>query len=293
MEEALEYFSVFGGLGWEIDTDLPLTVLIETVILDNYGHLYNQIAERTFGDPLYDAILSGVALSDRRTQTAFKHARVSQSVGEEAIDYLVQNALVVVEHSRESAPHKDYPAQKLKKEVEKHIISDKLNFTSPFLRFWFSFIAPQAKNIQEGNYEKLFENFERRGHGYSSLIFERLSAELLQHLSVTDPIVEISSYWDRQIEIDILAKTASGKVFVGECKYTNTNINKSEFTKLKEKCLHVNIKADTFAFFSKRGFSHELTSLQSNTLQLYTLDDFKQLLENITKEEKIAGFELP
>lgn len=293
MEEAISYFSVFGGLGWEIDTDVALDILIEEIILDNYGHLYNQIAEITFGDALYHSILTGIALGDRRIHSAFKRAHVSESVGEEAVAYLVECGMITIEHSREVPPQKAYPNQKLKKEIQQHTISNKLNFTSPFLRFWFSFIAPQAHNIQKGDYKVLFQNFKNREDNYSSLLFERLSEALLKKLWCEERIVEMSSYWDRHVEIDILAKTASGKIVAGECKYTNTKVNKKELTKLKEKCQLISMEPTCYLLFSKRGFSHELESLQSHQLKLYSLDDFKLLLEDISIEEKIRGFALP
>jgi len=89
------------------------------------------------------------------------------------------------------------------------------------------------------------------------------------------------------VEIDTLAKTQSGKVIAGECKYTNTKVNKAELTKLKEKCQLAGIEADIFVFFSKRGFSHELLSLKSSTLLLYDADDFNLLLQEKSPNEKL------
>jgi len=34
MEIQIEYFALFGGLGWDIDTSKPITQLIESVILE-------------------------------------------------------------------------------------------------------------------------------------------------------------------------------------------------------------------------------------------------------------------
>ena len=293
LEEAIEYFAVFGGLGWEIDTDTPLSKLIEDLILDNYGHIHNQIIDMTLGDSTYHAILTGIALGDRRAHSAFKRARVSEKTGDTAIHYLCQSGIIELERSREIPPQKEYPKQKLKKEIEKHRISDKLTFTTPFLRFWFSFVSPLFKSIQEGDYDEVKRRFENREQGFSSLVFEKLSIELLKKEFEDDPIVEVGSYWDRQVEIDILAKTASGKIIVAECKYTNTKINKSELSKLKEKCALAGFEADKFVLFSKRGFSNELNSLKGEELRLYSLKDFKELLEDLSPDEKIQGFPKP
>ena len=62
-------------------------------------------------------------------------------------------------------------------------------------------------------------------------------------------------------------------------KYTNAKIKKNELTKLQEKCEAANIKADIFVIFSKAGFSSELKSLKGEGLKLFTVKNFKKLLE--------------
>jgi len=290
LEETVAYFSVFGGLGEEIDTDTPLMELIESTILEHYGTLYNEISRLTLADQLYHKILSGIAQGDRRTHSAFKRAHISPSVGESAIDYLIQTGIIEREVSREKPPQKAYPAQKLKKEVEKHQISDKLRFTSPFLRFWFAFVNPLHRSIEQGDFSEFKKRFEKHQQGFSGFIFERLSIEFLKHHYADDPIVEIGSYWDRQVEIDILARTASGKVIAAECKYTNTKVNRSEMSKLKEKVMLSEIEVSHFVLFAKRGFSNELLGATPPDFQLYALDDFKVLLENLQEAEKVKPF---
>ncbi len=280
-------------MGWEIDTDIPLPTLIEELILENYGHLHNQITDLTLGESSYHAILTGIALGDRRTHSAFKRARVSEKTGNAAIDYLCRSGIIELEPSRELPPQKEHPHQKLKKEVERHRISDKLTFTTPFMRFWFSFVSPLYKGIREGKYDEVIRRFENHEQSFSSLVFEKLSIELLKKEFDDDPIVEAGSYWDRQVEIDILAKTASGKVIAAECKYTNTKINKSELARLKDKCALAGFEADLFVLFSKRGFSNELKSLQDETLRLYSLKEFKKLLEGLSPDELIEGLPQP
>ncbi len=284
---------MFGGLGWEIDTDIPLIDLIEELILENYGYLYNHILDFTLGESLYHAILTGIARGDRRTHSAFKRAHISEKIGDQAIEYLCQTGVIAIEASRENPLEKEYPNQKLKKEIERHQISDKLAFTTPFMRFWFAFISPLHRGIEIGEYDEVKRRFREREQSFSGLVFEQLSIELLKKEFEHDPIVEVGSYWDRLVEIDILAKTASGKVLVGECKYTNTKVNKSELSKLQEKCALAGFKADEFVLFSKRGFSNELISSKEKDLRLYSLEEFKGLLEEITPDEKIEGIAKP
>ncbi len=283
-------FSVFGGLGVDVDGDKPIETLIEQLILEHYSEIYDALYDFTQGERLYEALLKGAALGDRRTHSAYKRAHTSEKVGAPILEFLIQSHLLILEPSREEPPHKEYDAQSLKKEIQKHIISDKLLFSYPFFRFWFAFVLPNFKEIQKGNYTRFFQQFQERSLGFSSLIFEKLSIELLKHHQETDPLVEVNSYWDRQIEIDVLARSKEGKTFVGECKFTNTKVNKSELTKLKEKCALANLEVDVYVLFSKRGFSNELLSLQSPMLLLFTLDDFQSLLENLSSEDLIASY---
>jgi hypothetical protein len=53
---------------------------------------------------------------------------------------------------------------------------------------------------------------------------------------------------------------------------------KSELTKLKAKAEQSGSMVDTYALFSKSGFSNELLALREEGLLLFDLDDLRQLL---------------
>ena len=255
--------------------------------MKNHVAIYNYILDYTHGEKLYHSLLRGVAKGDRRTHSAYKRAHTSEAVGEPALAFLCQSGLLTLERSREKEPQKEYPSQKLKKEVEHHIISDKLSFTMPLMHFWFRFVSPHFREIQEEDYTKFFQRYHEHAQGFSSLVFEKLSIELLKHHLQDDPLKEVRSYWERHIEIDVLALSKKGHIYAGECKFTNTKVNKSELTKLKEKCALANIEVHTYVLFSKRGFSNELLALEDKNLLLFTLDDFHKLLENLSADTLI------
>jgi len=73
-------------------------------------------------------------------------------------------------------------------------------------------------------------------------------------------MVTLGSYWDKNSEFDILAKSADGTVIIGECKYKNRKVSGNELHKLKQKIKQSNLKVDRFALFSKSGFSNSLMS---------------------------------
>ncbi len=211
--------------------------------------------------PLYHSILSGIAQGDAQTHTTYKRANVSQDVGDNAVFELCKLGIIKIKKSKKAS------------------ISNKLYFNSPFLRFWFAFVSPLFKGIKEGDYKEIREKFANNQTEFMNLIFEQLSLELIKRSFTDESFVDLSSYWDSDIELDIYAKTKSKKLLVGTCKYTNAKVKKSELTKLQEKCKKVGIAPDIFVVVSKSGFSSELKALKGENLKLYTLKNFKSLVD--------------
>ena len=252
-----------------MDTSRPNYELIESLILPDFRYIRNDVTEATTGMPLYHSILTGIAMGDGKTHTAFKRANTSQEVGLNAINELCD--LGVIKLQKGSKHFTSW--------AENETVSNKLFFTSPFIRFWFAFISPIFKGIRDGDYKEIRERFANRESEFIQLPFTELSHEFLKLNSKDDPIVEIGTYWDNTIELDILAKTKSGKIIAGACKYLNSKVKKSELTKLQTLCEGANIKVDSYVIFSKRGFSNELKSLKGPTLKLHTVKNFKTLVE--------------
>ncbi len=270
IEDAVEKFAVFGGVGWgNMDTSKPTMELIESLILPDFRYIRNDVTEVTTGMPLYHSILTGIAMGDGKTHTAFKRANTSQDVGMNAIDELCDTGVIRLQKGS-----KHFTSWEANESV-----SNKLFFTSPFLRFWFAFISPIFKGIRDGDYKEVRERFANREASFLQLPFVELSHELLKLSFADDKIVEIGTYWDNKIDLDVYAKTKSGKIIVGMCKYTNAKLKKSELTKLQEACEKSNIKADIFVLVSKSGYSNELKSLKSDSLKLFTTKHFKALVK--------------
>ena len=290
MEVQIDYFAVFGGLGWDIDTSKPIAHLIEELILQNFASLNEKIEELTLGNPNNKRLLRALAIGDRRIFSAFNRAGLNNGNGGAALQYLQEKGLVSIEYSREEPARSLNPNHKLKRSIARHRISHKVLFTQPFVRFWFYFIAPHTKDILENNYEKFFKDFEVKQNSYTSLVYEELSEVLLNYHIRDSQILSSGSYWDANVEIDILTITEDEKVYVGECKWTNHQVNKKELHKLQEKCEKLDIQPTQIVFFSKRGFSKELKSLSGKDLALYSSSDFSALVKNISQEELLEEF---
>ena len=290
MEIQIDYFAVFGGLGWNVDTTKPISYLIEELILQNFSTLNEKIQELTLDESNNKRLLRALAIGDRRIFSAFKRARLNNGNGGAALNFLQEKGLISIEYSREEPARSLNPHKKLKRSLARHRISHKVLFTQPFIRFWFYFIAPHTKDILEKNYENLFKDFALKQNSYTSLVYEELSEVLLNYHIRDSQILSSGSYWDANIEIDILTITDDEKIYVGECKWTNHQVNKKELHKLQEKCEKLAIRPTQIVLFSKRGFSKELTNLSGKNLALYSSSDFTALVKNISKEELIDEF---
>ena len=273
LEQAIKYFAVFGGMSWSVDMDKPLTEIIESKVLNNYRYIHADITQITESDKHSHSLLSGIATGDRRTHSALKRGRISRNDGEYAMEKLFDRGYLEAEYSLETPPN------------EEERVDEKLNFTKPFMRFWFSFISPYFKSIKDGDYKESKESFANREQEFSELIFIKLAAEVIKKSFKDDPITEIGSYWDRNTEIDILAKTKSGKVVAGITKYSNSKAKKTELTKLKEQCSLAELKPDICVVVSKSGFTNELKSLKGADVKLLALKNFKSLVEDLSERD--------
>lgn len=276
-ERAVEYFAVFGGMGWSVDMTQSLEVLIEKKVLDNYRYIHGDLTKITHSKPKYHAMLTALATGDRREHSAFKKVNVGREEGEEIIDFLIKDGFVKFDNSVE------------KPVDEKDGISDKLLFITPFMRFWFAVISPTYKSIKEGDFTEVKARWDGVKAEFSTLIYHQLLLELIQ-LSFKDefegdPIESIGSYYDKNVEIDILAKRKSGVMLAGSCKYSKQKMNKSELTKLKEDCAKVQLDVETFVLFSKNKFSSELKKEKGENLRLFSLRNLAKLMDNLSEED--------
>lgn len=151
MEIQIEYFAIFGGVGWDIDTSKPLSFLIEELVLENFETINQQITELTLENKEFSRLLYALAVGDRRIFSAFNRAGLNNQNGGTALNYLQEKGLIQIEFSREEPAKSLNPNGKLKREVSRHRISHKVLFTYPFIRFWFYFIVPHIKDIISGD----------------------------------------------------------------------------------------------------------------------------------------------
>ncbi len=280
-EKAIEYFSVFGGMGWKVDLSKPLEELIEEKVLKNYRYIHGDITKITQSNPTHHSLLTALAIGDRREHSAFKKANIKREDGEESIDFLIENGILVFDKSIE------------KPVDEKDANSDKLLFIQPFMRFWFSSISPYYKSIRDSDYVEMKTHWSHIRQDFSNLIYNQLVMELMKKSFKDDPkggyVDNIGSYWDKNTNIDILAKRKSGKMIAGLCKYSKAKANKNELTKLKEKCIEAELDVDTFVIFSKNKFSNELKKEKGENLKLFSTRNLTTLIDNLNQKDLLEN----
>lgn len=270
METAVNYFAVFGGLDVKIDTSKPLGTLIKRHILSKYYDIQDELTKLLKTDHLGYKILSGVALGDRRINSAFKRADVEYDVGIKEVHSLVESNIISEETSFDHVTNL----------FEENNVADKLIFTTPFLRFWFAFVSPVYRGVKREEYDEVYERFDKRKDEFVDFVFESLCHDYIDSIFTEDKIEEIGRFWSQDDSLELIAQTEKGKIIVGSCKYSNQKIKKNELNRLKEICSKYEIVPDYVVLFSKKGFSSELKSLKNDGLKLFTVKSLKALLSN-------------
>ncbi|SFV54019.1 hypothetical protein MNB_SV-6-96 [hydrothermal vent metagenome] len=247
------------------------------LIPSKFDYLQSHISPSYLLDRPYRDILIAIAQGDGKLHNISKRAKQSEAVCSELILQLVELDILQIENSREN-PLRLHPKQKIKRSLRSYRIEPKVRFQIPFLRFWFGFVEPYRDRLLSGDSQRFIENYNSHYDRCVSLVFEQLSDDLLElHFGGEDTIISRGSFWDHHSEFDILSITKRGDIILGECKYKDRRVCKNELNKLKEKAKNSGIVVDTYALFSKDGFSNELKYTKDKNLLLFDLSDFKKL----------------
>lgn len=280
MDTALEYFAVFGGTGWDVDTSKSVEVLIEEKILRNYTSLHNSMTRYTHNNPVYHRILSIVALGTEYEHDVFKKAKIGKDRGEDAIDYLEKKSLLKFDLSIEK-PLKESDAK-----------SDRLLFRLPFMRFWFAMVSSHYQGISEGNFTEFEKKWKKAKENFHILLSNLLIRELvLQHTAskfADDPIVSIGTYYDKQTYIEILAKRKSGKMIAGACKYSKDPAKSNMLETLQSRCAMGQLDVDTYVLFSKNGYIPEVEQNGDMRVNLLSHKELATLLDDLCEDDLLV-----
>jgi hypothetical protein len=277
IDTALEYFAVFGGTGWDVDASKSVATLIEEKILSNYEALHESMTRYTHNNGLYHMVLSIIALGVNHENDVLKKAKVGKDKGEEAIDYLVSKSLIKFDLSVEK-PLNDGGGK-----------SDRVLFDLPFMRFWFAMISPNYQSIVDGNYDEFAQKWHKVRDNFPILLSNLLLLELVKETfnakHEADPIVKIGSYYDKKVEIDILAVRRSGAMVAAACKYSKEPAKSNMMQTLIEKCTKAELEIADYVLFSKNGFSPEVEALREKEVLLLSGEELSSLLDDLSEKD--------
>jgi hypothetical protein len=276
-DKALEYFTVFGGTGWDVDTSKSVDALIEEKVLSNYEALHESMTQHTHNNGLYHRVLSIIALGVNHENDVLKKAKVDRDKGEEAIDYLVSKNLIKFDLSVEK-PLNDGGGK-----------SDRVLFDLPFIRFWFAVISPNYQSVSEGNYDEFAQKWHKIRDNFSVLLSNLLVLELVKETFNAkyekDPIVKIGSYYDKKLEIDILAIRKSGAMIAAACKYSKEPAKSNMMHTLIKKCEKAELEISDYVLFSKNGFTSEVEALKEKEVILLSETELSSLIDNLSEKD--------
>jgi len=279
-DTALEYFSVFGGTGWDVDVSKSVDALIKEKVLSNYAALHESITRYTHNNGLYHMVLTIIALGVNHENDVLKKAKVGRDKGEEAIDYLISKSLIKFDLSVEK-PLNDGGGK-----------SDRILFDLPFMRFWFAMISPNYQSISQKNYEEFTQKWSKIRENFSILLNNLLLLELVKEIcnrkDEKDPIVKIGSYYDKKVEIDILAVRKSGKMIAASCKYSKEPAKINMMHTLIEKCTKAELEISDYILFSKNGFTSEVEALKEKEVILLEKSALFGLLDNLNEDDLLV-----
>jgi hypothetical protein len=127
------------------------------------------------------------------------------------------------------------------------------------------------QGIKNGDYSEVHKRWENRKNEFYASTFTQLAQEL----------TNTQLYFDRDVEIELYApNTQTHTITLGSCKYTNSKLKKSDLSHLKARAAKAELDANNYILVAKKGFSSELKALKGENLQLLTLKNLKQLLDN-------------
>ncbi|WP_232087571.1 DUF234 domain-containing protein [Campylobacter sp. 2014D-0216] len=217
--------------------------------------------------------LSVLSKNDRKRFSINKSIPHFQALG--IINKLLDKNILVLEKSQEKPAIKN-KRQKVKKELRSYIVQDKVVFKNHGLRFFFYFIYPNLSLIVSNKTEELLGIIKTNLENYQSLIFEFLCKDFLAKKLKVE---QVFSFWNYYCEID-LYYCENNFCVLGEVKFKERKICKNILNILKNKAKQLQVQPNLYVLFSKRGFSKELVANKERNLLLYTLEDFKFLIED-------------
>lgn len=257
----LGFYAVFGGI--------PLYLQMiesEKSLFENIQRLFLNIDSPLREEPLfllsqelreprvYLSILEAISFGYNRSGEIA--SKIGYNDSRRIQPYL--NTLNTLDLVKKEVPITEKNPQRSRKGIYK--IKDQL------FAFWFRFIFPNLQFIENEQTAKVMGELETNINQSNSFVFEEVSRDFLLKNFQFD---KIGNYWDKDIEIDIMAQK-DDKWYMGECKWRNRKIGYGEYNQLVQKSRKLPYPIKKFIFVSKSGFDQRLFDVEDTILVEFT-----------------------
>ncbi|NMB40247.1 MAG: ATP-binding protein [Parcubacteria group bacterium] len=260
-DDFLSIYSICGGMPaylLEIKKDLSLEENIKNNIFKKTSFLYNEvefILKEELREPKsYLSILRAISWSKTKFGEISNDTGLEKNILTKYIDILVKLQLMEKE-----VPVTEDNLQKSKQGIYK--ISDN------FLRFWFQYVFPYKSDLEIERYDEVLRKIEETFEAIKANTYEMVCRELLSDFrNEIFSFERIGRWWKKGEEIDIVGVNKKTKeIIFGECKWSDSPVDKSVFYDLKRKSMEVEWnnkeRKEYFILFSKSGFTKEMINL--------------------------------
>jgi uncharacterized protein len=276
-EEVLKYLMIFGGVPRyleEINLNASFDQNISRLCFQPNGLMIREI-DRVFYKQFkrtenYLKIVNSIKDNLRSLEEISNATKLKSGGG--LTDYL--------RHLEEAEFIRSYiPIGKdIKSKTKKYRLSDE------YLIFYFKFIRPILREIQEGHSKKLFENLVKPNwNSWLGYAFERFcikhAAIIARTLGFSDQVIGAAPYFgmgDQNFQIDLLFHRSDRVFTLCEIKYYNSPVGTSVIPEINKKCSLFPLPKDytlETALISLHGPDRPLKEADSIT-HFMQLDDF-------------------
>jgi AAA+ ATPase superfamily predicted ATPase len=274
-ERCLEFFSIAGGNPSYLKRFNPKISLDRNItesILQPEAFLYDEvefILREELREPRnYFAILRAIALGKNKFGEIVNETGLEKGV--------LHKYLFILEDLR--LIQKDVPV------TEKNPLKSRkglYRLQDQFIRFWFRYVLPNRRNIEEGNTDYVIKRIKNDFSAVVADNYETVSQEMIKSREEKlFPFESIGRWWDRNEEIDLVAiNEGERKILFGEAKWSKKPVGTDIYDDLKRKSRLVDLMRDErtehFCLFSKSGFTNNLLKLaKKENIALFQGDRF-------------------
>lgn len=165
--------------------------------------------------------------------------------------------------------------EKINPVTEKNSKKTQYSIKDNFFKFWFKFIYPNKTQIEERQVNETLEQIKKELPAYTGRCFEQIC---LEYLKSKIQVTKIGKWWDKTIEIDVVAINENTReITFAECKWSKEIDAQAEVEKLKEKAKSVKWKANQKEKFFLFAKSFQNTTEEAKLVNLKEMEKWLKI----------------